>query len=165
MSGLCQNSSQKKLFPGREIRGTQICHLCGLSNNEEWKRGIWKDRLGKNGEDSWMSIFWHLDMILKKRWTFKGFYKKARGFPGGPTVKNPPTNAGDSGDKGSIPGSERCPEGGNGNPLQCSCLENSMGRGAWWAATHGVAKSWMQRSNRACRQSRSNQVCMLEGPV
>ena len=45
-------------------------------------------------------------------------------------VKNLPTNAGDT---GSIPGSGRSPRGGNGNPLQYSCLENSMARGAWWA--------------------------------
>ena len=38
-------------------------------------------------------------------------------------------------------------EKGNGNPLQCSCLENSMDRGAWWTTVHGVTKSWMQLSN------------------
>ena len=43
------------------------------------------------------------------------------------------------GDLGSIPGSGRSPEG-NGNPLQYSCLENPMDRGAWWATVHGVAK-------------------------
>ena len=42
---------------------------------------------------------------------------------------------------GSIPGSERSPGEGNGNPLQYSCLENPMDRGAWWAAVHGVTKS------------------------
>ena len=45
------------------------------------------------------------------------------------------------GDLGSIPGSGRYPGEGNGNPLQYSCLENHMDRGAWWAAVHGVAKS------------------------
>ena len=55
-------------------------------------------------------------------------------------VKNPPTNAGDAGDKGSIPGPGRSPSGGTG-PLQCSCLENSMDRGAWRAAVHGVTGS------------------------
>ena len=57
-------------------------------------------------------------------------------------VKNPPANAGDSRDTGSIPGSGRSPGGENGNPLQYSCLENAMDREAWWAAVHGVAKSW-----------------------
>ena len=50
--------------------------------------------------------------------------------------------AGDAGDGGSIPGSRRSPEGGHSNPLQYSCLENTMDRGAWWATVHGVAKSW-----------------------
>ena len=43
-----------------------------------------------------------------------------------------------AGDLGSIPGSGRSPGEGNGNPLQCSCLENSMDRGAWWATVHGL---------------------------
>ena len=48
-----------------------------------------------------------------------------------PVVKKLPANAGDIRDTGSIPGSGRSPGGGNGNLLQCSCLENSMDRGAW----------------------------------
>ena len=44
------------------------------------------------------------------------------------------------GDLGSVPGSGRSPEEGNGNPLQFSCLGNSMDKGAWWATVHGVAK-------------------------
>ena len=48
-----------------------------------------------------------------------------------------PSNAGDA---GSIPGSRRYPREGNGNPLQYSCLENSMDRGAWWATVHGVTR-------------------------
>ena len=58
-------------------------------------------------------------------------------------VKNPPAKAGDIKDAGLISGLGRCPEGGHGNPLQDSCLENHMDRGAWWAAVHGVAKSWI----------------------
>ena len=61
-------------------------------------------------------------------------------------VKNPPDNAGDARGMGSIPGSGRSPAGGNGNPLQYTCLENSMDRGAWWATVHGVAKSRTQLS-------------------
>ena len=52
-------------------------------------------------------------------------------------VKNPPANAGDV---GSVPGLGRSPGGGNGNPLQYSCLGNPMDRGAWWATVHGVAE-------------------------
>ena len=57
-------------------------------------------------------------------------------------VKNLPANAGDLRDVGSIPGKGRSSGGGNGNPLQYSCLENPMDRGAWCAAVYGVAKSW-----------------------
>ena len=60
------------------------------------------------------------------------------GFPAGSEVKGPACNAGDL---GSIPGLERSPGEGNGNPLQYSCLENPMDRGAWWATVHRVAKS------------------------
>ena len=56
-------------------------------------------------------------------------------------VKNLPANAGDVRDMGLIPGSGRFPGEGNGNPLQYSCLENPMDRGAWQATVHGVAKS------------------------
>ena len=50
-------------------------------------------------------------------------------------------------DTGSIPGSERFPGERNGYPLQYSCLETSMDRGAWWATVHGVAKSWTRLSD------------------
>ena len=53
-------------------------------------------------------------------------------------VKNLPAN---KGDMSSTPGWGRSPGGGNGNPLQYSCLENPMGRGAWWVTVHGVIKS------------------------
>jgi len=56
-------------------------------------------------------------------------------------VKNPPANAEDIRDRGSITGSGRSSGEGNGNSLQYSCLENSMDRGAWWATVHRVAKS------------------------
>ena len=57
-------------------------------------------------------------------------------------VKNLPVNAGDIRDVGSVPGLGRSPGGGHGNPLQYSCLEYPMDRGAWWAAVHRAAKSW-----------------------
>ena len=62
-------------------------------------------------------------------------------------VKNPSANAGDIRDAVSIPGSGRSPGGGHGNPLQYSCLENPMDRGAWWATVHGVAQSRTRLSN------------------
>ena len=57
------------------------------------------------------------------------------GFTGGSVLKNLPAKT------GSIPRSGRNLGGGNGNPLQRSCLENPRDRGAWWAAVYGVAKS------------------------
>ena len=62
------------------------------------------------------------------------------GFPGGPEFKASACNAGDL---GSIPGLGRYRGEGNSNPLQHSCLENPMDRGAWWATIYGVAKSDM----------------------
>ena len=56
-------------------------------------------------------------------------------------VKDPPANAGDAREKGSIPGLGRTPGEGNDNPLQYSCLDNPMDRGAWWATVHGFTKS------------------------
>ena len=67
-------------------------------------------------------------------------------------VKNPPANLGDARDADLIPGLGRSPGGGNGNPLQDSCLGNPMDRGAWWAIVHTVAKSDMTErlSTHAC---------------
>ena len=65
-------------------------------------------------------------------------------LPGGSDSK---ASAHNVGDLGSIPGLGRSPGEGNGNPLQYSCLENSIDGGAWWATVHGVAKSWTQLSD------------------
>ena len=65
------------------------------------------------------------------------------GFLGGAVVKTLPANAGDV---GSIPGLGRSPGGGNGNPLQYSCLGNPMDRGGWWATVHGVIKDMTERA-------------------
>ena len=62
------------------------------------------------------------------------------GFPSSSNDKESACNAGDL---GLIPGLERSPGGGHGNPLQYSCLESPMSRGAWWDAVHGVAESDM----------------------
>ena len=66
------------------------------------------------------------------------------GFPGDREVK---ASAPSAGDPGSIPGSGRSPGEGNGNPLQYSCLENSMNRGAWWAIVHWVTQSLTRLSD------------------
>ena len=70
-----------------------------------------------------------------------------KGFPGSSAVKTLPTNAGDTGDMGSVPGSGRSSGVGNVNLLQDSCLKNSVDRGAWWATVHGVTKSQTRLSN------------------
>ena len=67
-----------------------------------------------------------------------------KGFPGSSAVKESARNAGDP---GSIPGLGRSPGKGNSNPLQYSCLENSIDGGAWWAIVHRVAKSQTQLSD------------------
>ena len=69
---------------------------------------------------------------------FKGSDNSSWGFPGGSAVKKLPAN---TGDVGSIPGSGRSPGGGNGNPLQYSCLGNPTDRGAWQTTVHGVART------------------------
>ena len=72
-------------------------------------------------------------------------------FPGGSDGKASAYNAGDP---GSIPGLGRFPREGNGNPLQYSCLENSMDRGAWWAIVHGIAESHMTEQLHGILQAR-----------
>ena len=62
-------------------------------------------------------------------------------------ARNLPDNVGDIEDMGLIPGLGRSPGVGNGNPLQYSCLENTMDRRVWWATVHGVAKSQTQVTN------------------
>ena len=95
---------------------------------------MWHSGKGKTVETKRISGCQRLRVEeVMNRWNIKDSW----GFPGGSVVKNPPANAGDA---GSIPGSGRCPEGGNGNPLQHSCLENPMDRGTWWAIVHGGHK-------------------------
>ena len=59
---------------------------------------------------------------------------------GSSPVKNPPANAGDARGSDSIPGLGKSPGGGNGNPLQYSCLKNPMDRGTWWPTVHEVTR-------------------------
>ena len=79
--------------------------------------------------NSWFRQFWKRDRLLTPVFL---------GFPGGSDGKEFTCN---EGDLGLIPGLGRCPRGGHGNPVQDSCLENPMDRGAWPAIVHGVAKS------------------------
>ena len=83
------------------------------------------NRLEEHNENSKISTSIFVCIIL---WT----------LPGSSVLKNPIANAGNL---GSIPGSGRSPGGGNGNPLQDSCLEHPMNREAWWVTVRGIAKS------------------------
>ena len=82
------------------------------------------------------------------------------GFPGVLVSKESACNAGD---QGSIPGLGRSPEEGNGNPLQHSCLENPMDRGAWWTTVHGVARvghDWVTKPPRVDLLCFPHKVCI-----
>ena len=81
-------------------------------------------------------------MVFREARVKQGGAVKVRGVPGGSAGKESACNAEDGGDSDSTPGPGRSPGGGHGNPLQNSCLENPMNRGAWWAAVQSVAKSW-----------------------
>ena len=96
-----------------------------------------KGRDGMNG-DTGIDIYTLLILCIKKI-TIDNL-----DFSGGSMVKNPPANPGDL---GSIPGWRRSLGEGNGNPLQYSCLENTMDRGARWATAHGVSESRTRLSN------------------
>ena len=80
-------------------------------------------------------------------------------------IKNPPANAGDVGDPGSIPGSGRSPGEGNGKPLQYSCLKNPMDRGVWRATVHGAAKSRTQLSDCHTHWSVATVFFLLKNPL
>ena len=119
---------------------------------EIWIRSLgWEDPLEKHKEDSplqysclgnsmdrgaWRAAV-HGATKSQTQWSDFHFHF----FPGDPRLKNPPANAGDTRDAGSIHGSGRSPGGGHGNALQYSCLENPMDRGAWRAMVHSVAQS------------------------
>ena len=93
---------------------------------------------------SWGLLFIHLKgRPLFELSVLKGSNKGLSCFPGGSDGKESACNAGEL---GLIPGLGRSPGGGNGNPLQYSCLENSMDRGAWQVTVQGVAKSWTRLS-------------------
>ena len=95
------------------------------------------------------SLWFFCLKALSTPYLFLGIYH-LRGLPDGTMVKNPPANAGGSRDTGSILGLGRSSGVGNGNPLQFSCLANSMDRGVWRATMLRVTKSWTWLSTHAC---------------
>ena len=103
---------------------------------EAWSQCV--DLVGSLWVISWRISYTAVSMVdLPESWVFFG-------FSGGIGVKNPPAHAGDARDLGLIPGSRRSFGVGNGNPLLCSCLENSKDSGAWWATVHGVTRRLTQ---------------------
>ena len=97
----------------------------------------------------WKQIFkcfWMIFLCMCTSVPSLHFLQSSMGFPAGSVVKNPPANAGDTRDAGSVPALGRSPGEGNDNPLQYSCLEKSMDRGAWWATVHVGVKNWTWRS-------------------
>ena len=80
-----------------------------------------------------------LNSVIQETIEYLQYTQVAKGFPGGSDDKEFACNAGDL---GSIPGLGRSPGEGHGNPLQYSCLEESIDRGAWKATVHGIAKCW-----------------------
>ena len=80
----------------------------------------------------------------EKAHKLRHFRNHSRASQGELVVRNLPANVGDVRDPGSVSGLERSPGGEHGNPLQYSCLENPMDRGAWQALVHRVEKSWIQ---------------------
>ena len=85
--------------------------------------------------------------------------KEIFGFPGGSHGKVSVYNVGDL---GSLPQSGRSPGGGHGSPLQYSCLENPMDRGAWWATVHGAAKSQTQLNMHAYYSQILQIFCLIK---
>ena len=130
-------------FPG-EGNGSPLQYSC-LENPMD--RGAWWATVHRVAK-SWTRLS---DFTFTKLET-----ENYQGFPGGSEGKASACNAGDL---GSIPGSGRSPGEGNGNPLQCSCLENPMDGGAWWATVHRVSKSWTRLSNFTHSLTQSKQHC------
>ena len=101
----------------------------------------WEDTLDKGKATHSSILAWRIPWTTVQGVTKSQTQLSSFHFLSMHMVKNPPANAGDTGDGGSVPGLGRSPGVGNGNPLQYSCPENPMDRGAWQATVHRVAKS------------------------
>ena len=114
------------------------CHHWLNGRESGWTLGVGDGQGGLACWDSWGRK--ESDTTEWLNWTELNWREdwSSKNFPGGSVGKD---SACIAGDLGSIPGSGKSPGEGNGNPLQYSCLENPMDRGAWWATVHEVAKS------------------------
>ena len=101
---------------------------------------------------------WHSWVFTQRSWKFI-VNNEDLGLPGGSDNKESPCSAGDP---GSMPGSGRSSGEGHGNPLQYSCLENAMGRGAWWAIICGAPKSQTWLSNNKSTKQQQIKVSRLK---
>ena len=115
-----------------------------LTWGQEQRRGAPR---GEREADGWLAYSCSLRTVpptlrMHCSFCFSPRMRWGFGFPWCLSSKKSACKARDAGDSGLISGSRRSPGGGHGNPLQYSCLENPMDRGAWWAIVHGVAKSW-----------------------
>ena len=127
------------LLQSQEIKPTDAKLEINQAGENKWKFPIVSEQTEDNHQ-SYKSIYVSLSCCVT-------------GFPGCTGVKNLPANAGDTRDardEGLIPGWGKSPGGGNGDPLQYSCLENSMDRGTWWATVHRVTKSWTRLRTCTC---------------
>ena len=92
-------------------------------------------------------------------WAFHVVISCFEPFPGGAVIKEPPASTGDSRGAGSVPGSGSSPGGGHGNPLQYSCLENSMNRRSWQTIVHGISES--DTTVRTCARTHTHTPVVL----
>ena len=104
-----------------------------------------------------LNLEWRVLFLWYFAWSFYSV-----GLPQGLSSKESVCSTGDTGDRGSIPEWGRYPGGGNGNPLQCSCLGNPIDRGAWQATVHGITKSQIQLSNWASTHAYSTTSINME---
>ena len=99
-------------------------------------------------------IHYVFDDLKRSLWLIKNGWCQLHLFPraaiGATVVRNQPANAGGAGDTGSNPGSGRSAGERNGSPLQYSCLENLMDKGAWWSIDHRITKSWTWLKQLTC---------------
>ena len=135
------NSSENRLYRvGAQTSENMVLYKCWLSGiSYKWKYDNSVFPLLFTDSSYFLILAYFVILV-----SFYGYLYQFKSFPGGSDGK---PSACSAGDLGSTPGLGRSPGEGNGNPLQYSCLENPMDRGAWRATVHGVAKSQTQLSN------------------